>query len=105
MLLVNEVYELIRAFPEYENYALSSQIRRAVVSVPSNIAEGESRQTKKEFINFLYIAKGSLSEVETQLTIAVNLSYIPEESCAEVLKDCDEISRMITKLIFTLQEQ
>lgn len=72
------VYELTKAFPYEERYGLSSQIRRCAVSVPSNIAEGANRHSIKDFLRFLYIAKGSLSELETQLTIAVRLGYISD---------------------------
>ena len=72
------VYELTKAFPHDERYGLRSQIRRCAVSVPSNIAEGANRHSTLEFLRFLYIAKGSLAELDTQLTIAVRLGYIPE---------------------------
>lgn len=73
---VEIVYKLTHTFPKEENYGLKSQICRAVVSIPSNIAEGAARQGNKEFIHFLYIALGSLSEVETQIIIANRLKYI-----------------------------
>lgn len=73
---VSEIYELTKNFPKEEIYGLTSQIRRSAVSIPSNIAEGSARQSDKEFIQFLYIAIGSLVELETQLIIAQNLSYI-----------------------------
>ncbi|MFA5241483.1 MAG: four helix bundle protein [Sulfuricella sp.] len=74
--LVKDVYSLTTSFPPYEIYALTSQIRRCAVSVPSNIAEGCARLTAKEFIHFLGIARGSLSELETQLIIARELGYL-----------------------------
>lgn len=77
--LVTEVYVVTRSFPKDELYGLTNQIRRAAVSVPSNVAEGAARQTTKEFIQFLYIALGSVSEVETQLIIAVRLGYVAED--------------------------
>lgn len=73
---VTEIYELTKSFPKEEIYGLTNQIRRSAVSVPSNIAEGSARQTDKEFLQFLYIAIGSLAELETQLIIANNLHYI-----------------------------
>jgi len=74
MNLVEEVYKLVKLLPKEETYALSDQLRRAVVSIPSNIAEGQNRNTGKEFIQFLYISLGSASEVETQLLIAQRLN-------------------------------
>ncbi|MBI1920659.1 MAG: four helix bundle protein [Geobacter sp.] len=75
--LVKEVYVLTREFPKEELYGLTNQLRRAAVSIPSNIAEGAARQTNKEFVQFLYIALGSVAEVETQLAIAQELQYVP----------------------------
>jgi four helix bundle protein len=76
MDFANELYEITNTFPESEKYGLASQIRRSGVSVPSNIAEGAGRFHEKEFVNFLYIAMGSLSEIETQLEIAKRRGYI-----------------------------
>ena len=80
MDLAIEVYRATETFPSQEIYGLTSQIRRAVVSVPSNIAEGAARQTKKEFSNFLHIAQGSLSELDTQIELARRLGYLHETS-------------------------
>jgi four helix bundle protein len=74
--LVKTVYGLLNAFPKHEQYALADQLKRAAVSVPSNIAEGSKRHTVREFRNFLCIASGSLAEVDTQLVIAHELGYI-----------------------------
>ena len=76
MDLVTQVYRLTRLFPREELYGLTNQIRRAAVSIPSNIAEGQARQSTAEFRNFLSIAQGSLAELETQILIAVNLNYL-----------------------------
>ncbi len=75
MDFVVEIYTLTKSFPQSELYGLTSQLRKAAVSVPSNLAEGAARRNTKEFIQFLYIAKGSLSEIETQLIIAERLKY------------------------------
>ena len=94
-----EVYDLIKKLPKEEIYGLSDQMRRAVVSIPSNIAEGQGRQTEKEFKQFLSIAKGSVFEVETQLLICVRIGYLSQEQIQNALSLCDEIGRMLTKLI------
>lgn len=75
MEIVEKIYKTTSSFPSHERYGLTSQIRRAAVSVPSNIAEGAARQTPKELINFLHIAQGSLSELDTHLDIAKNLDF------------------------------
>jgi four helix bundle protein len=79
MELVTEVYKVSQKFPKEEIFGLTSQIRRAAVSIPSNIAEGRGKSSKGEFQQFLYHARGSLAEVETQLLIAINLGIIKEE--------------------------
>lgn len=84
--LVKLVYVLTKSFPKEELYGLTNQIRRCVVSVPSNIAEGIARQSKKETIHFLYIAKGSLQEVETQLYLSFDLNYISEKELENILE-------------------
>jgi len=94
--LVEVVYKVTRAFPQEEMYGLTNQLRRAVVSIPSNIAEGAARGSKKEFIQFLYIALGSLSEVETQLIIANRLGYVNDTN------DMDQQLETVRKLILGL---
>lgn len=84
--LVKLVYQLTKPFPKEELYGLTNQIRRCAVSVPSNIAEGIGRQSNKETIHFLYIAKGSLQEVETQLYLSFDLEYISEDDLKEILE-------------------
>lgn len=79
MALVEELYRLTTAFPKHEMYGLVSQMRRAAVSIPSNISEGAARHTKKELINFLHIAQGSVSELDTQLDISKRLGYLLSE--------------------------
>jgi four helix bundle protein len=99
MLLVEEVYRLLRKFPEQEQYALTDQLRRSVVSIPSNIAEGYGRNAKNDFIRFLNIARGSKYEVETQLLIAKRLGYVTESDLTNALKLCDETGKMLNALI------
>jgi four helix bundle protein len=96
-----EVYQLTKEFPKFELYGLTSQLRRAVVSLPSNIAEGASRHTTKEFIQFLYIGNGSLSEVETQLEIAFRLKYL--NSFDELINKVKYIRKMLINLIKALE--
>jgi len=85
MDLVEEIYGITKTFPKDEIYGLTPQIRRAVISIPSNIAEGEGRTSKKEFLNFLSIAYGSLREVETQILISERLQYIDRTKAEELL--------------------
>ena len=96
--LVTKIYALTKGFPKEEMFGLTNQIRRAIVSVPSNIAEGAARNTSKEFNNFLSIALGSLSEVETQLIISKNLKYINQENLDFHLSDLIVIRKMIIGL-------
>jgi len=98
MLFVTDVYRVTSTFPREEMYGLTSQLRRAAVSVPSNIAEGCGRSSKKEFHQFLCHARGSLLEVETQLEIAQNLSYLSDKSVRELLSKTNEIGRMLNGL-------
>ncbi len=93
---VTDIYQLVKTFPNEERYALSDQLRRASVSIPSNIAEGAARQGHKEFIQFLYIALGSCAEVETQLVIAQNLNFCNTKVLQE---KNDRIKRMLLGLI------
>ena len=99
MDFVTELYKQTANFPKVELYGLSSQMRRAAVSIPSNIAEGAARKSNKEFIQFLYIALGSSAEVDTQLIIAKNLNFIDVTVFEKMNVDQDEISRMLVGLI------
>jgi four helix bundle protein len=101
--LTVDIYKLTEALPKAEIYGLSGQMRRASISVPSNIAEGAGRQTKKEFINYLHMAQGSLSELDTQLVIANRIGYITSDSYNEMEKKIETISKMITGLIKSLK--
>ena len=84
--MVKLVYNLTKSYPQEELYGLTNQIRRSVISIPSNIAEGVGRQSSKETIQFLHIAKGSLQEVETQLYLSFDLEYISEQELKEILE-------------------
>jgi len=97
--LVTEIYQVTKNFPKEEIYGLTSQIRRSAVSVPSNIAEGAARQFNKEYIQFLYIALGSLMELDTQLIIAKNNDFIDEEKLNLIEKNIEAIGKMINGLI------
>ncbi len=90
------VYRLTASFPDHEIYGLTSQLRRAAVSVPSNIAEGHSRSATKDLIRFVNIAKGSLAEIETQLIIAKRLGYGDSTLIDNILTMSDEESRMLS---------
>lgn len=95
---VQKIYRVTESFPSDEKFGLVSQMRRAAVSIPSNIAEGSARNGEKEFINFLYIAQGSIAELETQLYISANLGFLEEEKRDILIKELDEISKMLIGL-------
>ena len=99
------VYKLTKSFPKEEIYALTSQVKRASVSIPSNIAEGFGRQTDKSFNHFLNIARGSLNEIETQLIIAKELEFVIDESLLkEILFLIEEESKMINAFSKNLKD-
>ncbi len=100
---VTEIYELTNDFPKDEMYGLTSQIRRASISIPSNIAEGNSRRSVADYLQFLKIARGSCAEVETQLIIAQNLKFLSEEHYLKLNQDIIEISKMLNGLINSLK--
>ncbi len=102
MSLVKMIYEISKKFPAEETYGLNSQIRRAAVSIPSNIAEGAARNGYKEFLQYLNISRGSLSEVETQLLIAKNLGYI--ENPDHILEQIDKVFGLLGGLINSLRK-
>ncbi len=93
-----QVYKLAESFPKTETYRLTSQITRSAVSVPANIAEGHARSTKKDYANFLAIAKGSLMETETFVMLAIRLDYISSTQAHPTLSIITEISKMLTTL-------
>lgn len=101
--LTLEVYKVSKNFPSSEVYGLTSQVRRSSSSVPTNIIEGQGRQYKKEFIQFLYIAKGSLEEANYQLFLAKDLQYITNEEYEELNVLCTRIKMMLYKLIKSLK--
>lgn len=101
MNLVETVYKLIPQLPKEETYALSDQIRRSAVSIPSNIAEGQNRNTNKEFIQFLYISLGSASELETQLLIAFRLNFL--QNIDHEISQITKIRKMLNALIGSLK--
>ena len=105
MALVSVVYKLTSTFPDSERFGLTSQIQRAAVSIPSNIAEGQGRLATKEFRQFLGVARGSLKELETQLLISVDLDYAPLEKVDDCLALTDGIGRMLNALIKALGEE
>ena len=96
--LVLQVYELLKKFPKEEQYALCDQLRRAVISVPSNVAEGLGRLSEKEQVRFIEIAYGSLLEVETQLDLAHDLHYITEADLEDVMASIDREARLLSGL-------
>ncbi len=103
MLLVKEVYKATADFPAVEKYSLTDQIRRAAVSVPSNIAEGAARQTKKEFVNFLHIAQGSLSELDTQLELSRELGFLSAECWKQLDLMVMRVDKMLSGLIRSIK--
>jgi four helix bundle protein len=96
--LVKEIYKVTERFPSSETYGLSSQIRRAAVSIPSNIAEGQGRNSSKEFKQFLSVSLGSLAELETQLIIAKEINYLGKEELNPLLLALDHIRKMVRAL-------
>jgi len=98
MELVTEVYCLVKRLPKEELFSLSDQIRRAVISIPSNIAEGHGRNSTKEFIQFLAIAKGSKAELETQLLICVKINYLNNSDIEIAINLIKEVGKMLNAL-------
>ena len=100
--LVTDIYAVTRSFPQSELYGLVSQLRRSAVSVPSNIAEGQGRATKGEFLQFLCHARGSLFELETQVVIAGQLAFISAEQEGRLTAKATEVARILNGLISSL---
>jgi four helix bundle protein len=103
MSLVTDIYQSTKNFPKEEVYGLTGQLKRAAVSVPSNIAEGQGRDSVKEFIHHLSIAYGSLMELETQLQIAANLGYLNQAEANEMLEKASEVGRLLNGLSRSLR--
>lgn len=99
MDLAEEVYALTRLLPKEELYGLTNQIRRAAVSIPSNIAEGAGRKSTRDYIHFLKIAYGSLNELETQLFLCCRLHYLESSAIEKALKISSEIGKMVNAMI------
>jgi four helix bundle protein len=98
MDLVEAIYVITQSFPKQEIYGLTSQVRRAAVSIPANIAEGHSREHTKEFRNFLSMAQGSISELETELEIATRLGYLPAEQFSQLMAQVAGLAKQVRAL-------
>jgi four helix bundle protein len=105
MALATEVHRLTAALPRHEMFGLSSQLRRAAVSIPSNVAEGAARRTTREFLSFLHIARGSFAELETQLHLALDIGYLGDAALAPVLGRLDEVGRLLNAVIVGLRRR
>jgi four helix bundle protein len=102
MDLAAHVYSLTARFPKEELYGLTSQIRRSAVSIPSNIAEGAARHSRKEFIQFLHIASGSVAELETQLLLAIRMEFISSDS---IISHVEEVRKLLLGLLRSLKKK
>lgn len=105
MALTKEVYVVSSHFPKTETYGLVSQIRRAAVSIPSNIAEGQGRNSDGDFVRFMAIANGSLREVETQLFLGVQLNFVEESQIRRCLEICNEVAKLLHGLSTKIQSR
>lgn len=105
MNLVEMIYKLTEKFPKKEQFGLIAQLRRAAISIPSNIAEGQGRYHRKEFIQFLYNARGSLYEVITQVKVVERLEYLAESEIEQLLKLCRLIESKLSGLINSMKEK
>ena len=104
MQAVKQLYLLVKKLPKEEMFALSDQMRRCAVSIPSNIAEGQQRNSDAEFVRFLTYAQGSRAELETQLLICVSIGYLTDEDITEIMVLLEEINKMLASLIRTLSD-
>jgi len=103
--LVNDIYKVTKHFPKEELYCITSQIRRAAISIPSNIAEGWGRGTTKNYIQFLEISRGSLYELNTLIIISNNLTHLSKDDSSEIENKIFEIGRMLNSLITKLESK
>jgi len=101
--LTKDVYAVTKNFPSDERFGLISQLRRAAVSIPSNIAEGQARYSQREFLRFLSNARGSLAEVETQLLLSTELGYVPESEMQKLTRKTAEVGRLLNGLYSAIQ--
>lgn len=104
MTLARDVYRVTKAFPKEEMFGLTSQMRRAAVSIPSNITEGQGRLTDKSFVLFLGHARGSLYELETQAELAESLGFLKQEELGKLLSACSELGKMLHGLLNSMKE-
>jgi four helix bundle protein len=102
--MVCTIYKLTSSFPADERFGLTNQLRRAAISIPSNIAEGQGRGVSRDFGRYLRMANGSRQEVETQIAIAHRLGYLDQERTASVLSDLEELGRIISGLLRSISE-
>ena len=102
--LADVIYSDTRSFPADERFGLTNQMRRSVISVPSNIAEGKGRYSQRDFLHFLLQARGSINEVETQLLLAQDLDYLPEEQTNQLLAQSKELGKILNGLISSLRK-
>src|SRR5574344_2191810 len=98
MEMTKQIYLVVKKLPKEELYALSDQMRRAAISIPSNIAEGQARNSTKEFLQFLAIATGSKAELETQLLLCVKVGYLADTDISEAMQMLQEVSKMLNAL-------
>jgi four helix bundle protein len=105
IVFVTDIYKFSRTLPDDEKFGIISQLRRAAVSIPANISEGAARHSTKEFIQFLYISLGSVSEIDTLLLIIVNLKYVDDIELAKLRQHTEEIKKMLTSLIKSLKDR
>jgi four helix bundle protein len=103
--LARDVYLASSRFPRHETFGITAQIRRAAVSISSNIAEGAARSTTRDFVSFLHIARGSQAEVETQLRLAAMFGYLAASDLERLLTQTEEVGRMLTAMITTLRRR